>query len=63
MSDLQSYLETTPKYRLEYGKESLKKYRKLILQTQLALKPNRRILSKEKTRPQDRITERTAFSN
>lgn len=30
ISDLQSYLETSTKYKLEYGKDSLRKYRKLM---------------------------------
>jgi hypothetical protein len=45
ISDLQSYLETNGKYKAEYGKESLKKYRKLIFEAEIAKKTERRVLS------------------
>jgi hypothetical protein len=36
VSDLQAYLETSTKYKQEYGKESLGKYRKLLFETEMA---------------------------
>lgn len=65
ISDLQAYLETNSKYKAEYGKESLKKYRKLIFQAEMAkktagLKPyTQRLKEKEFKKSEDRYTDRT----
>lgn len=45
ISDLQAYLETSPKYKAEYGKESLKKYRKLLFEEEIAKKKERKVLT------------------
>lgn len=36
VSDLQAYLETSNKYKQEYGKDSLRKYRKLLFESQMS---------------------------
>jgi len=38
VSDLQAYLETSKKYKQDYGKESLRKYRKMIFEAQMTKK-------------------------
>jgi hypothetical protein len=36
VSDLQAYLETSAKYKNEYGKDSLGRYRKLLFEAEMA---------------------------
>ena len=45
ISDLQAYLETSPKYKAEYGKDSLKKYRKLLFEAEMAKKKERKVMT------------------